>query len=48
MAVGGRYPHIWRRRGVYKPSKRVWSAHTQKNMDKIEFLDVINSTTEIC
>jgi hypothetical protein len=48
MTGGGHYPHIWRCRGVYKPSKRVWSAHRQKNMDKIEFLDVMNSATKIC
>jgi hypothetical protein len=31
MAGGGRYPHILRSRGVYKPSKRVWS--TRKKYD---------------
>ena len=48
MNGGGRYPHILRRCGVQKPSKRVWSAHTQKNMDKIEFLYVSCAATEIC
>jgi hypothetical protein len=34
---------------VYISPASACGAHTRKkNMDKIEFLDVINSTTEIC